>query len=126
VHLVPDDARRGVRDPEGVCDALAAQASVDVRDLAERFAVLADVSRLRILVALLHGGELCVTDLAVTAGLSLSATSHALAQLSQRGLVEVERRGRFAHYRLAESTEAALVRRLVPAPAAAHHHAAAG
>jgi len=55
----------------------AMPADGDVVDLADVFGLLADPGRLRLLVAL-FGGELCVCDLAASAGLSESATSHAL------------------------------------------------
>ena len=71
----------------------------DVVDLAEVFGLLADPSRLRLLVALLTG-ELCVCDLAVAAGLSESATSHALRILRAHRVVTVRRSGRMAFYSL--------------------------
>ena len=74
----------------------------DVVDLAEVFGLLADPSRLRLLVALLTG-ELCVCDLAVAAGLSESATSHALRILRAHRVVAVRRSGRMAFYSLADA-----------------------
>lgn len=87
VHAV----RGGLPDPE-VVEALAE----DV------FAVLADPSRLRLLIALLEGGELCVCDAAAIAGLSESATSHALRLMRAHQVVKVRRAGRMAYYSLTD------------------------
>lgn len=64
------------------------------------FALLADAGRLRLLVSLLEGGELCVCDAAASAGMSESATSHALRLLRAHGVVKVRRAGRMAFYSL--------------------------
>ena len=80
----------------------AMPAEGDVRDLADVFGLLADPGRLRLLVALL-GGELCVCDLAAAAGMSESATSHALRNLRAHRVVTVRRAGRMAYYSLADA-----------------------
>lgn len=74
----------------------------DVVDLADVFGLLADPSRLRLLVALL-GAELCVCDLAAAAGMSESATSHALRILRAHRVVVARRAGRMAYYSLADA-----------------------
>jgi DNA-binding transcriptional ArsR family regulator len=122
VHLVPSDNAERLRDPDGVCDALAAQSAVDVDALADRFAVLADRSRLRILVSLLQSGELCVADLSVAAGLSVSATSHALAQLQQCAMVAARREGRYTYYEAVETPENKQLQELIARPTGAHRH----
>ena len=71
-----------------------------VDDLAGIFTLLGDPSRLRLLISLLEGGELCVSDLAVTSGLSESATSHALRLLRAHGVVRASRSGRMMRYSL--------------------------
>jgi ArsR family transcriptional regulator, lead/cadmium/zinc/bismuth-responsive transcriptional repressor len=82
---------------EAVRGALPGPEVIDT--LAERvFAVLADPGRLRLLVSLLEGGELCVCDAAAAAGLSESAASHALRLLRAHGVVKVRRSGRMAFY----------------------------
>src|SRR5262245_48379276 len=73
-----------------------------LEDLADVFSMLSDPGRLRLLVSLLEGGELCVCDLAATAGLSESATSHALRLLRSHDLVRSRRAGRMVHYSLAD------------------------
>ena len=90
-------------DPEKV--ALVAEAmpqETDVVDLADVFSLLGEPGRLRLLVALLEAGELCVCDLAAVSGMSESAVSHALRLLRAHRVVSVNRRGRMAFYRLAD------------------------
>ncbi len=91
-------------DPAKVVQVRAAlPPATDVVDLAEVFALLGDPGRLRLLVALLEAGELCVCDLAATAEMSESAVSHALRLLRAHRVVSVSRRGRMAYYRLADA-----------------------
>lgn len=71
-----------------------------VADLADVFTLLGDPGRLRLLTSLLDAGELCVSDLAVTSGLSESATSHALRLLRAHGVVQSRRAGRMVRYSL--------------------------
>lgn len=52
--------------------------------LAEKFKLLSDPSRLRIVYALVDGGELCVSDLAGLVEVSESATSHQLRSYARR------------------------------------------
>lgn len=61
----------------------------------------ADSTRLRLL-NLLAAGELCVCDLVDLTGDSQPLVSRHLARLRAAGLVDVERRSKFAYYRLAE------------------------
>jgi len=63
------------------------------------FAALADITRIRIL-NLLTAGELCVCDIVDLLSLPQSTASRHLTILREEGLVEVDRRGRFAYYRL--------------------------
>ena len=74
-----------------------------VQDLAQVFGLLADPGRLRLMAALLEGGEMCVCDLAAAAGQSMSAASHALRLLRAHRVVKVRRSGRMAYYSLADS-----------------------
>ncbi len=77
-------------------------AEQDVVDLADVFGLLSVPGRLRLLAALLEG-ELCVCDLAAAAGMSESATSHALRILRAHRVVSVRRSGRMAYYALADA-----------------------
>jgi len=83
--------------PDRILDAESAQL------LAERFKLLADPSRLRMIYALLEAGELCVGDLAALAQVSESATSHQLRQLRLAGLVRARKHGREVFYRVADT-----------------------
>lgn len=74
----------------------------DARILADRFKLLAEPGRVRMIYALLDAGELCVSDLADLIGHSESATSHQLRQLRLAGLVRARRQGREVFYGVAD------------------------
>ncbi len=67
------------------------------------FDTLADATRLRILQALSLTTEWCVGDLALALGLSVSALSHQLRYLLDRGVVTRRRSGRIVFYALADA-----------------------
>jgi DNA-binding transcriptional ArsR family regulator len=75
----------------------------DAGRLAERFHLLADPVRLRMVYALLEAGELSVGDLAEVVGSSESGTSHQLRQLRLAGLVRTRKQGRVVFYRVADT-----------------------
>ena len=91
-------------DPAKVAAVRAALPDTDtVEELAGGvFALLADPGRLRLLMSLLEGGELCVCDLAAAAELGESAASHALRLLRAHRVVKVRRAGRMAFYSLTD------------------------
>ena len=64
------------------------------------FKTLSDPTRLRLLNLLAEDG-VCVCDLHGTLGLDQPKVSRHLAQLRRAGLVDVERDGKWMHYRLA-------------------------
>ena len=71
--------------------------------MADLFTTLGDPSRARILHLLAIGGEeLCVCDMALVLGMSVSALSHQLRFLRERGAVERRKTGRVALYRLVD------------------------
>lgn len=72
----------------------------DAERLADRFRLLADPGRLRMIYALLEAGEMCVCDLAATVEATESATSHQLRQLRLAGLVRSRKDGRTVYYRV--------------------------
>ena len=72
-----------------------------IDDWAELFAALADVNRLRMLLAIHHTPGINVTDLAAAVGMGANATSHALAALRVRGVVRAERVGRERRWSIA-------------------------
>ncbi len=80
----------------------AEPADGDIDDAADVFGLLSDPGRLRLLAAL-RTGEASVGHLAELAGLSESATSHALRLLRAHRVVQVRRAGRMAFYRLADT-----------------------
>ena len=78
--------------------------------VAELFAMLADPSRARILhLFAITEGALCVCDIALVVGMSVSALSHQLRLLRERGAVSREKVGRIAYYRLVDEHLRALV-----------------
>lgn len=78
-------------------------AADDASLLAERFQLLADANRLRMIYALLEAGEVCVNDLAALVDSSESATSHQLRQMRLAGLVRARKQGREVFYRVADT-----------------------
>jgi ArsR family transcriptional regulator, arsenate/arsenite/antimonite-responsive transcriptional repressor len=71
-----------------------------LRNIAALHEACGDPARLRLL-NLLAGGELCVCDLQELTGASQPFVSRHLARLRDAGIVEVERRSKFAYYSLA-------------------------
>ena len=71
-------------------------------DLERLFKALADRHRVRILNLLAGAGDaVCVCKLMPALGLAQPTVSYHLKLLVEAGLLERERRGRFAYYRLA-------------------------
>ena len=70
------------------------------RDLAGLFKALADPTRVAIVNRLAAGETCCVCDLTDAFELSQPTVSHHLRILRDVGLVEAERRGTWAYYRL--------------------------
>jgi ArsR family transcriptional regulator len=68
--------------------------------LATTFKALADPTRVSIVNRLACTDECCVCDLTETFDLSQPTVSHHLRILRDAGLVEAERRGTWAYYRL--------------------------
>jgi ArsR family transcriptional regulator len=74
----------------------------DAAELAAAFKVLAEPARLRLLslVASSPSGEACACDLVEPLGRSQPTVSHHLSVLVDAGLLEREKRGRWAWYRV--------------------------
>ena len=70
------------------------------RDLADLFKALADPTRVAIVNRLASADECCVCDLTDAFELSQPTVSHHLRILRDAGIVEAERRGTWAYYRL--------------------------
>jgi DNA-binding transcriptional ArsR family regulator len=93
-----------VVDAEKVAMVSAAMPGAEtIAELAQGFGLLSDPGRLRVITALLEGGEMCVCDIAASCGHSESAVSHALRLLRANRVVRVRRAGRMAYYRLDDS-----------------------
>lgn len=90
--------------PDAIRPLLGRSLGVDgATRVAELFETLADPSRARILHLLAVSGQaLCVCDIALVVGMSVSALSHQLRFLRERGAVSREKVGRIAYYRLVD------------------------
>ena len=64
------------------------------------FKILADQTRLDIVLLLKVSGELCVCDIYTTLNLSQPKTSRHLAMLRESGLLLDSKHGKWVHYRL--------------------------
>ena len=64
------------------------------------FQMLADTTRLRMLMLLQRQGELCVCELTHALALSQPKVSRHLGQMREAGLVQTRRAGRWMYYRL--------------------------
>ena len=69
-------------------------------ELARVFSALSDPTRVSIVNRLASGDECCVCDLTGAFALSQPTISHHLRILRDAGLVEADRRGTWAYYRL--------------------------
>jgi ArsR family transcriptional regulator, arsenate/arsenite/antimonite-responsive transcriptional repressor len=76
--------------------------------LAARFKALADPTRIAIVNRLAGADEVCVCAFVDELGLSQPTVSHHLRLLREAGLVDVDRRGTWAYYRLVPETVGAL------------------
>lgn len=85
--------------------------------LAHLFKALADPTRVKLvsLIAAADGGEACVCDLIEPVQLSQPTVSHHMKLLVDAGLITREQRGKWAYYRIAPTTLAAMARALNPA-----------
>jgi DNA-binding transcriptional ArsR family regulator len=116
VKTEPD---RPLIDPDRVREALDGLGDRSVIDeWAQRFSVVADPSRLSLLVCIHYAKEICVSDLAAATGMTDTAVSQALRLLRAHGLVTAQRSGRMVHYRLADAAVHDLIHRVRPHPAA--------
>jgi ArsR family transcriptional regulator len=88
----------------------------DAEQIAAVIRALADPARLRLLslIQSTPDGEATVTDLTVPLALSQPTVSHHLRILTQAGLLERDKRGVWAYYRLVPSAIAAIAGLLTP------------
>jgi DNA-binding transcriptional ArsR family regulator len=73
------------------------------------FSALADRTRLKVLLALRGGEELCVCDVAHVIGMSVSAASHHLRKLRDLKILKYRNDGKMAYYSLRDRFAAELV-----------------
>lgn len=99
------DERRGI-DPVKVANAVAGIGGDEdaVRAWADRFGLLSDPNRLRLLMAIHAAPDICVSDLAAATGMSDTSVSQALRLLRQQGWVTSRRAGRLVLYALDDHT----------------------
>jgi ArsR family transcriptional regulator, lead/cadmium/zinc/bismuth-responsive transcriptional repressor len=76
--------------------------SEQASELEDVFKVLANDTRLRLLHALARAGELCVSDLAETLGMTPQAVSNQLQRLVDRSVLGSRRSGNSIHYRIVD------------------------
>jgi DNA-binding transcriptional ArsR family regulator len=121
MHLVPAErAQRRVIDTDQICAAIAAGGDVAaIRRWADTFGLLADPGRLRLLLAIHAVPGICVTDLAMAAGMSDTAVSQALRLLRTAGAVTARKDGRTMRYELTDPVLAGLLPQIT-SPAEAH------
>ena len=72
----------------------------ELAGLTQLFRLLGDVTRARLLYALLEAGELCVCDLSAATDTPETNVSHALRLLRTAGIVKARRDGRMMFYSL--------------------------
>jgi ArsR family transcriptional regulator, lead/cadmium/zinc/bismuth-responsive transcriptional repressor len=117
MHLLPADrAHRRIIDEEKVCEAIESLADVaSVRAWAERFALLGDPTRLRLLVCIHAAGPISVSDLAAAVDLNSDTVSQTLRLLRANHAVTTQRDGRVVRYQLSDSTIDELLNRATSA-----------
>ncbi len=76
-------------------------AITDVEKICATFRVLADPTRMKLVLALMKG-EMCVYHLAEVAKGTVSGISHQLRVLRENGIVKVERLGRNMEYSITD------------------------
>ena len=97
--------------PEAIRPLLGRSLGTDgATRVADLFGTLADPSRARILHLLaISERALCVCDMALVLGMSVSALSHQLRTLRERGAVSRRKAGRIAYYQLVDEHLSRLV-----------------
>lgn len=76
-------------------------------------AAIADISRVKILCALMDGRAWTATELSIVADISASTTSSHLSKLLSSGLISVISRGKYRYFRLASDDIAKIIENLM-------------
>jgi ArsR family transcriptional regulator, lead/cadmium/zinc/bismuth-responsive transcriptional repressor len=99
-----------VLHPKRIEEAKRASSSEkEAARLASIYKALGDLTRIRMIMALLDG-EMCVCDLAAFLGLTESAISHQLRLLREKALVNKRRDGQVLYYSLEDDHVSDLLR----------------
>lgn len=80
--------------------------------VSETFAILGDLSRLRIVLCCLNK-EACVSDIAEELGLSQSLVSHHLRLLRAVGLISRRKEGKRVYYQLADDHVSTILQQML-------------
>ena len=80
--------------------------------IAGLFKAVSDESRLRIVIALIEFGELCVCQIVELLEWAPSTVSGHLRILKNSGIVKNRKKGRWVHYRIADEVEDVFLREL--------------
>jgi ArsR family transcriptional regulator, lead/cadmium/zinc/bismuth-responsive transcriptional repressor len=101
VHLIDPNNPNPIVDGDRVCEAIAHLPTPEaLQEWVTRFALLADQTRLALLLCIHHTGEICVSDLAAATGVKDSTVSQSLRLLRAHSVVGTRRDGRVIHYHL--------------------------
>ncbi len=88
--------------------------SVSLTKKAEIFKILSDPTRLNILSVILNAKkDICVSEISEVVGVSHSATSHQLAKLELKGVVECFRNGKMMCYKLKDNETTRLIKKYI-------------
>jgi ArsR family transcriptional regulator, lead/cadmium/zinc/bismuth-responsive transcriptional repressor len=99
-----------VIDAERICQAIAALDPPEaIQARARQYAVLADPTRLTLLLAIKAAAPISVSDLAAATGINDATVSQTLRYLRASQTVLAERQGRVVRYRLAGTPVTALL-----------------
>jgi DNA-binding transcriptional ArsR family regulator len=117
MHLVPADrANRRIIDEEKVCEAIDSLSDPDaIRAWAERFSLLGDPTRLRLLLCIRAAGPISVSDLAAAVDLNSDTVSQTLRLLRASHAVTTQRHGRIIRYQIRDPTIGDLLNRTAEA-----------
>jgi ArsR family transcriptional regulator, lead/cadmium/zinc/bismuth-responsive transcriptional repressor len=104
MHLASaEQAQHRIIDEHKVCEAIEGLGDpANAQTWAQRFAVLSDPTRLRLLLCIRAAGPISVSDLAVAAGLNDATVSQTLRFLRASHTVTTERDGRIIRYQIAD------------------------
>jgi DNA-binding transcriptional ArsR family regulator len=126
MHRVPvERSHDRIIDADRVCDAVSSLGDrTEIAEWASRFHLLADPTRLALLVCIYRVGPISVSDLAVATGTRDTTVSQVLRLLRSNGVVEAKRDGRVMRYVLSARSLPELLDVVNPAPTL--HHSTAG